>query len=178
MMDRSLLPPARTFYERELGELRRPSRGWTTPKAGCPFHESKSKTSFRVNLDSGGFCCFGCGSKGGDVVAFVMLRDRLDFKRAAQSLGAWRGQMSSRDKEECRLRREEAERKRILEEEKRETQRRERIQARVHLHAVGTLFREAIAEHDWLGMSELLPRVRDAETRYWRLAGLEESHEY
>jgi hypothetical protein len=86
---KELLPPAASFYERELGELRRPSRGWASPKAGCPFHDSKSKTSFSVNLDTGGFYCFGCGAKGGDVAAFVMLRDKVDFKAAAQSLGAW-----------------------------------------------------------------------------------------
>lgn len=80
--DRSQLPPARTFYERELGELRRPSRGWARPKAGCPFHESKSKASFAVNLDTGGFYCFSCGEKGGDVLAFVQLRYRLSFPEA------------------------------------------------------------------------------------------------
>jgi hypothetical protein len=86
---KDLLPPARSFYERELGELRRPARGWASPKAGCPFHDSESKTSFSVNLDTGGFYCFGCGAKGGDVVAFVMLRDKVDFKTAAKSQGAW-----------------------------------------------------------------------------------------
>lgn len=81
--DRSSLPPARSFYERELGELRRSDRkGWARPKRGCPFHASKSKSSFFVNLDSGGFYCFGCGAKGGDVLAFVRLRDGLSFPDA------------------------------------------------------------------------------------------------
>jgi hypothetical protein len=84
--DRSALPPARSFYEVELGELRRPSHGWTAPKAGCPFHQSKSKASFRVNLDSGGFNCFGCGAKGGDVIAFVRLRAGLSFPAALKHL--------------------------------------------------------------------------------------------
>ncbi|MGE5734552.1 MAG: CHC2 zinc finger domain-containing protein [Acidobacteriota bacterium] len=90
MMDRSLLPPARSFYERELGELRPSSRGWARPVTGCPFHPSKSKQSFAVNLDTGGFNCFGCGMKGADVLAFLMLRDNIDFKSAARRLGAWR----------------------------------------------------------------------------------------
>jgi len=33
-----------------IGKLSRPSRGWS--KANCPFHSSKSKTSFSVNLEA------------------------------------------------------------------------------------------------------------------------------
>src|SRR5215831_2608205 len=81
--DRSQLPPARSFYERELGELSRPDRrGWAKPKGGCPFHASKSKKSFHVNLDTGGFYCFGCDEKGGDVLQFVRRRYRLSFPEA------------------------------------------------------------------------------------------------
>jgi hypothetical protein len=87
---KELLPPARTFYEHEFGELRRSdSRGWATPKAGCPFHPSRSKQSFFVNLTSGGYFCFGCQASGGDVVSFVMKRHGLTFKAAAHLLGAW-----------------------------------------------------------------------------------------
>jgi DNA primase len=84
--DRSLLPPARAFYEGELGELRRASRSWSRPKTGCPFHESSSKASFAVNLDSGGFFCFSCGARGGDVLEFVRLRYRLSFPDALKRL--------------------------------------------------------------------------------------------
>jgi hypothetical protein len=42
-----------------------------------------------LNLNSGGFFCFGCGAKGGDLVAFVQLRYGLDFKAAVSYLGAW-----------------------------------------------------------------------------------------
>lgn len=83
------LPPARTFYEAELGELRRPSRGWAQPKAGCPFHESASKTSFAVHLETGAFHCFGCSASGGDIIAFIMLRYGLSFKEACVQLGCW-----------------------------------------------------------------------------------------
>src|SRR5215469_687472 len=84
--DRGQLPPARSFYEKELGELRRPSCGWSRPKAGCPFHESSSKASFVVNLDTGGFFCFSCGEKGGDVLAFVQRRYNLSFPDALKRL--------------------------------------------------------------------------------------------
>src|SRR5919201_886340 len=84
---RELLPPASTFYSNEIGKLTRPSRGWA--RGNCPFHESKSKTSFSVNLDTGGFHCFGCQAKGGDPVAFIIKRDHVTFKEAVQYLGAW-----------------------------------------------------------------------------------------
>jgi len=85
---RVLLPAPRDFYEAELGELRRSSLSWYRPKAGCPFHPSKSKTSFSVNLDSGGGC-FSCGAHGGDLIAFVRLRYNLNFVEACKRLGCW-----------------------------------------------------------------------------------------
>jgi hypothetical protein len=109
-----LLPPPGTFYGNELGRLSRPSRGWA--KANCPFHESKSKQSFSVNLDTGGFNCFGCGARGGDVLDFVRLRDKLDFKTAAKQLGAWQDESLNKD-----------ERRRIDDEAAKRKQERERI---------------------------------------------------
>jgi hypothetical protein len=173
--DPSALPPARSFYEKELGRLRRPSRGWA--RANCPFHESKSRISFCVNLESGGFYCFGCETKGGDVVDFLRLRYKLDFKAAAQELGAWRGETTPAESNSLRSRHQERARLRADEAAQAESARRERIEARDHLHAVATLYDEAQAEHDWLSMSELLPRVRQAEEQYWQLAGLEVRHE-
>jgi hypothetical protein len=85
---KELLPPPKSFYEQELGKLSRPNRkGWAM--ANCPFHPSKSGKSFSVNLNSGGFHCFGCAAKGGDVLAFVRLRDRCDFSAACKTLGCW-----------------------------------------------------------------------------------------
>jgi DNA primase len=85
--DRAALPPARSFYQAELGELRRPDRkGWARPKSGCPFHASESKKSFFVNVDRGGFYCFGCDAKGGDVIEFVRLRYKLSFPDALRHL--------------------------------------------------------------------------------------------
>jgi hypothetical protein len=81
------LPPADVFYAEALGKLSRPAQGWV--RGNCPFHESRSKKSFAVNLDFGGFCCFYCGTKGGDIVAFVMERDGIDFVTAAKKLGCW-----------------------------------------------------------------------------------------
>jgi hypothetical protein len=92
--DRALLPDGFTFYRAELGELGRADRkGWALAKSGCPFHQSESKRSFFVHRD-GAFNCFNCGAKGGDVIAFLLLRDRVTFKSAAQQLGAWREDMT------------------------------------------------------------------------------------
>src|SRR5689334_16313513 len=82
-----LLPSPQPFYSNELGKLSRPSRGWS--RGNCPFHPSKSKTSFSVNLDNGAFHCFGCGVHGGDLIAFARLHYKLGFREACKYLGAW-----------------------------------------------------------------------------------------
>src|SRR5438876_10708749 len=84
--DRSALPPARTFYESELGPLRPAGRDRAT--GNCPFHRSRSGRSFSVDLANGLWYCHGCGF-GGDIVKFVMRRDGCSFKTAAQTLGCW-----------------------------------------------------------------------------------------
>jgi len=175
---RELLPPALSFYRRELGDLSRPDRrGWARPKSGCPFHSSESKTSFHVHRD-GGFFCFGCGAKGGDLVDYVRLRDTVDFKSAARKLGAWIDVTRREQQKELRRREKERRRQQEKEAERIEKELMERISARDLLHATETLYREAIADHDWILMSELLRAVREAEERYYRLANLEVAHEY
>ena len=174
--DRAALPPARSVYQREFGRaLGHERRGWAQTK--CCFHDGKSKTSLSVNLQEGQFCCFKCGVKGGDVVAFVRLRYKLSFVEAAKELGAWHDQVTPEQAENWQRRQAEQERERAERAAQIEAERLERIEAREHLHAVETLYQESIAEHDWYLMSELLPRVRQAEEKYWQLAGLEVRHE-
>ena len=174
--DRAAMPFPRSFYERELGELRRPSRGWASPKAGCPFHASKSKTSFRLHLESGAFRCFGCGAKGGDVLSFARLRYHMDFRQAAGYVGALL-EVTPAGRKRIDKARRERERAEATAAAEKEDERHERIEAREHLHAVETLYQEACDEHDWYLMSELLPRIRQDETRYWQSAGFEVRHE-
>ncbi len=169
--DRSALPPPRTFYQREFGsDLGRERRGWAQTK--CCFHDGQSKTSLSLNLMEGNFFCFSCGIKGGDVVKFVMLREKLDFKRAAQSLGVWRDEMTPSESKALNSHQHARERQRADEAIRKESERRERIDARDHLRAVKTLYEEAISEHDWYLMAEMLPRVRQCEEIYCQLAGL------
>jgi hypothetical protein len=88
MLDRNLIPSPRTVYEPQFGALRERRGGWAQTK--CIFHGGNSKTSLGLNLRSGGFYCFSCGANGGDVIAFVRLRDRVDFANACRALGCWR----------------------------------------------------------------------------------------
>jgi hypothetical protein len=83
---KELLPLPSSFYPPELGKLTRPNRkGYALGR--CPFHKSKSGKSFAVNLEHGGFYCFGCGVHG-DMVSFVRQRYKLSFNDARKVLGA------------------------------------------------------------------------------------------
>lgn len=66
----------------EYVALRRAGAG--AMKGLCPFHDEKTP-SFNVRPGHGTFHCFGCG-KGGDVIAFVMEVEHLDFVESVQRL--------------------------------------------------------------------------------------------
>lgn len=53
-------------------------------KACCPFHQERTP-SFMVNEEKNMWHCFGCG-KGGDVFAFVMEMEGLEFREALKML--------------------------------------------------------------------------------------------
>jgi len=53
-------------------------------KACCPFHQERSP-SFMVNEEKNMWHCFGC-SKGGDIFAFVMEMEGLEFREALKML--------------------------------------------------------------------------------------------
>ncbi|MBI4216861.1 MAG: DNA primase [Chloroflexi bacterium] len=83
--------------------LQRAGRGF---KAVCPFHADKSP-SLTVTPERQSWHCFGCG-KGGDVLAFVMLKENLDFKEALGLLAQRAGvnlkpQDAPREREQSRL---------------------------------------------------------------------------
>ena len=56
-----------------------------TPKAPCPFHAERTP-SFVVFPDTGTWRCFGACSTGGDVIAFVMRKENLQFGEALKHL--------------------------------------------------------------------------------------------
>ena len=67
------------------------SRGITLKKNGkgykghCPFHEDNTTPSLSVTPEKNLWQCFGCNT-GGDVIRFVELIDKVDFKEAVQIL--------------------------------------------------------------------------------------------
>ncbi len=75
-----------TFYESEQDQVKRANgKGWA--EAGlCPFHDDNKAGNFYVNLNSGGFHCFSCASKGGDVIAYTVQRYGLGFVDAMKRL--------------------------------------------------------------------------------------------
>jgi hypothetical protein len=190
--DRSMLPPPRVFYSREFRGLpRESSAGWVS--LPCPFHSSGEKRgrpskSLRVNLRQGHFKCMSCETHGGDVVAFLMMRDRLDFRRAAQSLGAWReGGLSERDKarieRERRSREDECQRLAELAEENR----RQRVEVRNGLHTLEKIQRECArdlsqfrdcpdspeSETAWANLALLCDPIRQLDHDYRKLSAIE-----
>ena len=68
------------FVGRYVTLRRSGSRFWGL----CPFHGEKT-ASFQVNEDKQIFYCFGCGA-GGDVFAFRMKQEGLDFPDAVRAL--------------------------------------------------------------------------------------------
>jgi DNA primase len=173
--DKSAIPPTLTLLQAHFDRVPRPSGGRLVVR--CNFSDHRDRTpSMAWNLETGKFHCFGCG-RHGDAIDYLMIRYGWDFKRAAQSLGAWHDHTTPEQMQEFCRRQAEQERERDKRAAQREAERLERIDARNHLHAVETLYQESIAEHDWYLMSELLPRVRQAEARYWQMAGLEVRHE-
>lgn len=66
----------------EYVALRRAGGG--AVKGLCPFHDEKTP-SFNVRPGQGTFHCFGCGA-GGDVIAFIMRIEHLNFVEAVQKL--------------------------------------------------------------------------------------------
>jgi DNA primase len=187
LFDRSQLPGAIVFYERELGRLTRPNRAaWRL--GNCPFHKSKSKKSFSVH-ESGRFRCFGCAAHGPDVVAFVRLRDHCDFPTACQTLGCWadvtpveriRIDALNREREEQREQAAEAAAR----------ARRERLDVRNELHTLVKILRESgerldeldargedeseAAEREWEILRLAFEDLRVTENEYARLSGLED----
>jgi hypothetical protein len=83
--DRSLLPTPASYYSKQFQKLKIKSEWITTH---CCFHDDKTP-SLSINLVAGHFRCFGCGAKGGDIVAFHQLKYGMSFIEAVNCFGAW-----------------------------------------------------------------------------------------
>lgn len=84
------LEQPRGFWEREFSRsLPRANRKGDVSGLPCPFHASRSKKSFTVNIETGRWRCWGCGVHGSSIVSYVMLSRNLTFANAARALNAW-----------------------------------------------------------------------------------------
>ncbi len=87
IFNRDCLPAPIDYYRAHFPSLpAHTDRPWINVR--CCFHDDKNP-SLSVNLSSGGFYCFGCGAKGGDVIAFHMQRYGLPFTAVVTYFGAW-----------------------------------------------------------------------------------------
>jgi hypothetical protein len=84
--DRTQLPEPAGYYESQGLTLKGPRAAkWKTTR--CEFHGGSD--SMRVNVFSGAFKCMACDVGGGDVLAYHMQANGLEFVGAAKALGAW-----------------------------------------------------------------------------------------
>jgi hypothetical protein len=87
IFNRDALPAPIDYYRIHFPALpMHTDREWISVR--CCFHDDKHP-SLSLNLISGGFYCFACGAKGGDVVAFHMQRYGVPFAAAVTFMGAW-----------------------------------------------------------------------------------------
>jgi hypothetical protein len=85
--DRNRLPMVTDYYQPICGDLRFNANGWAQVR--CIFHED-GHVSLSIHREHGAFRCFACNARGGDILAFEMLRSGADFKSAVRALCAWR----------------------------------------------------------------------------------------
>lgn len=82
--NRDRLPDPCSYFEGQ--GLKLTTRGkWRTTE--CRFHGGSD--SMRINTATGAWVCMSCGAKGGDVLAYEMAANGVDFVTAAKALGAW-----------------------------------------------------------------------------------------
>jgi hypothetical protein len=82
---KAALSPA-VYYPAVLPTMPAPRRGGWVDGGLCPFHDDTHTGSFRVNLDTGAYCCFACGAKGGDILAFHQRTRTLSFPECVADL--------------------------------------------------------------------------------------------
>lgn len=164
MLDRSLIPPAESFYLQEFGRLPRRSRGWV--QVCCCFHEDKHP-SLSLNLSDGHFYCHGCGSKGGDVIAFLQLRYGYTFSTACQHLGCWTNS-TEQMRQDIERKRKEQDRIRKAAEFLRLEEKKLRLELRDRLHFLNwweTTLSDAMRERESERLWELLSAIPDCRRR-------------
>lgn len=76
------------FYASRLEDFKQNRPGWQNVR--CVFHGDNTP-SLAVNSETGGYICFGCGAKGGDIIAFEQAFNHCTFNEAVESLKQFAG---------------------------------------------------------------------------------------
>lgn len=76
------------YYTSRLEDFNPNRPGWQNVR--CVFHGDNSP-SLAINAETGGYICFGCGAKGGDIIAFEMALNHSTFPEAIESLKQFAG---------------------------------------------------------------------------------------
>jgi hypothetical protein len=83
--DRTLLPTPAKYYSKQFEKFKIKSE-WV--KVRCCFHDDHTP-SLNISMISGGFRCFGCNARGGDIIAFHVQRYQMKFIDVVTHFGAW-----------------------------------------------------------------------------------------
>ena len=83
------------FYASRIEDFKPNRPGWQNVR--CVFHGDNGP-SLAVNAETGGYLCFGCGAKGGDIIAFTMAMDKCSFPEAIKTLQQFSGTPDYRPK--------------------------------------------------------------------------------
>jgi hypothetical protein len=77
-------PSPLTYYQQQFTDLKLLDKAWVSVR--CCFHDDR-QPSLRLNLKNGSFRCFGCGARGGNIIAFHCQRYQLTFAQSIIVLG-------------------------------------------------------------------------------------------
>jgi CHC2-type zinc finger protein len=189
-LDMSACPPMLSFLQQHFDRVPRPSCGRVMMRCNFPDHPDRTP-SMCWNLATGKFRCYGCG-RHGDAIDYLTIRYGMDFKQAARSLGVWRDEITKDQSRELRRLQNQRERQRAKEAARKEQERQQQIAARDQLHRLENDYSQASVRLSrlrrgaperyrgeeglaWWFLSDALPRIREAEFTYRRLAGLEQA---
>ena len=89
--NRARYPDPVAYYEKIFGRLRFNSAGWAQVHCCLPSHNGPDREESLSLHCNGGFNCFACGARGGDVLEHEHRLTGRDRRAIAQGWGAWSG---------------------------------------------------------------------------------------
>jgi hypothetical protein len=83
--NKSKLPSPSDYYKTHGLEI---NTALVWQKTKCVFH-SDGRPSLSINTKTGGYQCWSCGAKGGDILDFHRQLNGMTFMSACKALGCW-----------------------------------------------------------------------------------------